>query len=226
MSSMKPTRQAGAMNLLVIPLVLLFVALMGVGVFAYTSYAQAQDYKNNVDAKVEIAVAEAAEKIADQKEKEFAEKEKYPYDTYVAPEAAGSLKVQYPKNWSAYVVAPTGRTTSKPVDGYFYPGQVPSISEANNSFALRILVAQQSYDSLLKKFQSAQKAGKVTIEPYQSPNVPSLIGAKVTGEVESKKQGMMVMLPFRDKTLQMWSESAEYNSDFENVILKNFTLTP
>ncbi len=225
MSSMKSPRQAGAMNLLVIPLVLLIVVLMGVSALAYSSYTQAQDYKNNVDQKVAVAVDAASEKINEQKEKDFAENEKFPYATYTGPEAAGSLRIQYPKTWSGYVVAPNKRT-SKPVDGYFHPGQVPQISDDNNSFALRTLVAQQSYDSIMKAFQAAQKAGKVTIQPYQSPNVPSIIGSRIDGEIVSKKQGSMVVLPFRDKTLQLWTESVDFRPDFNDIILKNFTLTP
>lgn len=225
MSSMKSTRQTGAMNLLIIPLVLLIIALLGVGVFATTSYSQAQDYKLNVDQKVAAAVEVSNQKISEQKEKDFAEKEKYPYSTYVAPEAAGRLTIKYPKTWSAYVVEP--RTSSnKPVDGYFNPGFVPSISDTNNSFALRVMVNEQAYDSLLKGYSAAQKSGKVTITPFQSPNVPSLIGSRVDGEIESKKQGVKVLLPFRDKTLELWTESAAAKADFDNVILKNFTLTP
>lgn len=225
MSSMKSTRQAGAMNLLIIPLVLLIVALVAVGAFAATSYSQAQDYKLNVDQKVAAAVEVSSQKISEQKEKDFAEKEKYPYNTYVAPEAAGRLTIKYPKTWSAYVVEP--RTSSnKPVEGYFNPNFVPAINDANNTFALRIMVIQQSYDSLMKNYASLQKTNKVTIVPYQSPNVPSLIGSRVEGEVETKKQGVKVLLPFRDKTLELWTESADAKADFDNVILKNFTLTP
>ena len=225
MSSMKSTRQTGAMNLLVIPLVLLIVAVLGIGAFAASAASQAADYKNNVDQKVAAAVEESNTKISEQKEKDFAEKEKYPYNTYAAPEAAGSLVIKYPKTWSAYVVEPrTGN--SKPVDGYFNPGFVPATSDANNSFALRVVVAQQSYDSLIKSYAGAQKNGKVTVVPYQSPNVPSLVGSRVEGEIESKKQGVKILLPFRDKTLQIWTESAGYKADFDNIILKNFTLTP
>jgi hypothetical protein len=225
MSSMKSMRQTGAMNLLIIPLALVTLALVGAVVFAMSSYSQAQDYKNNVNQKVEVAVEAASQKISEQKEKDFAEKEKYPYDTYVAPEAAGSLTIKYPKTWSAYVVEPR-TSSSKPVDGYFNPGVVPSTTDTNNSFALRVQVIQQSYDSLMKNYVSAQKNGKATIVPYQSPNVPSLIGSRIEGEVESRKQGVKVLLPFRDKTLQLWTESADFKADFDNIILKNFVLTP
>lgn len=225
MSSMKSKRQTGAMNLLIIPLALVLVALLGVGAFAASAYSQAQDYKNNVDQKVDAAVEVATQKVSEQKEKDFAEKEKFPYDTYVGPEAAGRLTIKYPKTWSAYVIEP--RTSSnKPVDGYFNPGVVSSVTDTNNSYALRVQVAQQSYDSLIKAYAGDQKNGKVTITPYQSPNVPSLIGSRIEGEVESKKQGVKILLPFRDKTLQLWTESTDFKADFDNIILKNFVLTP
>lgn len=222
---MEQARQRGALNLLLIPLILLSIAFIGVSTFAYTASLRADDYKNNVDAKVEAAVAEAEKKTIAQKEKDFAEKEKFPYDTYTGPVAAGSLKIQYPKTWSAYVIAPQNRTT-KPLDAYFYPGQVPAISDQNNSFALRVVVEQRAYDSIVKSFQGEQKSGKVTIEPYQSANVPSVVGVRVNGEIAQKKQGSMIILPFRDKTLQMWTESVEFNDEFDDIILKNFTLTP
>lgn len=225
MSSMKSLRQTGAMNLLIIPLVVMTVAVLGVGAFAFSAYSQAQDYKTNVEQKVAVAVEASSEKVSAQKEKDFAEKEKYPYNTYVAPEAAGSLTIKYPKTWSAYVKEPRS-SSSTPVDAYFNPNFVPDTSDNNNSFALRAEVVEQRYDSLMKSYAASQKSGKVTITAYQSPNVPSIVGSRVEGEIESKKQGIKVLLPFRDKTLQMWTESTDYRSDFDNIILKNFTLTP
>jgi type II secretory pathway pseudopilin PulG len=223
---MKSTRQAGIANLLVIPLVLLVIVLIGVSAFAFTAYSQAQAYKNNVDQKVAVAVQEAEQQISERKDKDYAEREKFPYDTYVAPEAAGSLRLQYPKTWSGYVVAPTGRTTNKPVDGFFHPGQVPSTTDANNSFALRVVVEQKTYESIMKSFQNQQKDGRVSIQPYQSGNVAGVIGSRVDGEVKPKKQGSMIVMPFRDKTLQIWTESTDFRADFDNIILKNFVFTP
>jgi len=222
---MKTSRQAGAMNLLIVPLILLLVVTIGVSAFAYTSYTQAQDYKNNVDAKIAVAVDASEKKVSEQKDKDYAEKEKYPYVTYTGPQAAGSIRIQYPKTWSAYTVA-SEKNTSKPLDGYFYPGQVPDISDNNNTYALRSLVSTSSYDSLMKQYAAKQKQGKVTIQPYQSPNVPNVIGSRIDGEVKDKKQGAMILMPFRDKTLQLWTESNDYKGDFDKVILQNFTLTP
>lgn len=222
---MKTSRQAGALNLLLIPLILVSVVTVGVAAFAYTSYGQAQDYKNNVDAKISVAVDEAEKKVSEQKDKDFAEKEKYPYNSYTGPEAAGSVRILYPKTWSAYTVE-ADRNSAKPLDAYFQPQQVPNISDQNNSYALRIMVSQQSYDTILKQYAAKQKQGKAAVQPYQSPNVPNIIGAKVEGEVQTNKQGTMIIMPFRDKTLQMWTESTNYRNDFNNIILKNFTFTP
>jgi len=222
---MKSSRQTGAMNLLIIPLVVSIIAVIGVGIFATMSYSQAQDYKTNVAQKVAAAVEVSNAKVSEQKEKDFAEKEKYPYNTYVGPEASGSLTVKYPKTWSAYIKEPR-TSSSTPVDGYFSTGFVPDTSDTNNAYALRVQVVTQRYDTLLKAYAAAQKTGKVTIATYQSPNVPSLVGSRIEGEIVPKKQGVKILLPFRDKTLLLWTESIDYRSDFDDIILKNFTLTP
>lgn len=221
----KVSTQAGAINLLVIPLILITLALFGVAGFAYYAYGQSQDYKNNVDQKISVAVDESSAIVSEQKDKVFAEKEKSPYDVYTGPAAYGSLRIQYPKTWSAYIDVPSGQT-NKPVNGYFSPGQIPSINEPNNSFALRVYIVQQPFDAVVKPFQTKLKAGTVAIQPYQSPNVPNSIGVRVDGEVQNKKQGSMIILPFRDKTLQMWTESTDSRADFDNIILPNFSLVP
>lgn len=212
-------------NLLIIPLVLVTLALFGVAAFAYATYGQAQDYKNNVDQKVAAAIGPAEQKVSDQKDKVFAEKEKSPYVVYNGPAAYGSLKVQYPRTWSAYVDEPLNQGT-RAINGYFAPGQVPSVTNLNNSFALRVNVAQQSYDSVLKPYETKIKAGTVSVQPYQSPNIPNIIGVRIDGEIVPRKQGAMIILPYRDKTLQMWTESKDYVSDFNTVILPNFSIVP
>jgi hypothetical protein len=217
--------QAGLFNVLVIPLILVTLLLFGAGGAAYYFFGQAQDYKNNVDQKITVAVSQAQQKVTEEKDKAFAEKIKSPYSVYNGPAEYGSLRVQYPRTWSAYVDAPTNQT-NRPINGYFYPGQVPTATDADNSFALRIYVVQQGYDQIVKQYQSKQKTGSVSIQPYQSPNIPNVVGVRIDGEVQNKKQGAMVIIPFRDKTLQMWTESMDFKSDFDNIILPNFSLVP
>jgi len=217
--------QAGAVNILLVPLILVVLALVGTGIFAMSAYSQAEDYKNNTEQKISVAVNEAESKVSQQKDKAFAEQLKSPYTVYNGPSAYGSLRIQYPRSWSAYIDAPTNQT-SKPINGYFSPGQVPSVSDPNNTFALRVQVAQQAYDSVVKTYTTKAKNGTATVQPYQSANIPNIVGVRIDGEVQNKKQGAMIILPFRDKTLQMWTESNDFKADFNNIILPNFSLVP
>lgn len=219
------SRQAGAINLLAIPLVLVTVLLFGVAAVAYTFYGQATDYKNNVDQKVAVAVDAASEKISAQKDKDNEEKNKFPYNRYDGPDSYGALRILYPKTWSAHISEARTRT-NKPVEGWFAPGFVPATGDENNTFALRVVVEQRTYDAVLREYQGNVKSGKIAAQPYQSPNVPNIVGTRLEGEVISKKQGAMIIMPLRDKTLRMWTESRDYVADFNNIILPNFSFTP
>jgi hypothetical protein len=225
MSNMKHVRQAGAVNLLVIPLILLTVLLVGVASVAFSFYNEAQDNKNNVARKVAVAVDQAKEEVSVQKDKDFAEKAKFPYDRYDGPSSFGALRILYPKTWSAYVSEPRNNT-NRPVEGYFAPGFVPTLNDQQNTFALRVVVEQRRYDSVLKEYDDEVKQGKTAARPYQSPNVPNIVGTRLDGEVAQRKQGAMIIMPMRDKTLRLWTESRDYVADFDNIILPNFSFSP
>ncbi len=219
------SRQSGAINLLIIPLVLVTLLLFGIAAIAYTSYNEAADYKDNVAQKVEVEVDKARIEISAEKDKIFAEKEKFPYDRYDGPAPFGALRILYPKTWSAYISEPRN-TGGRPIDGFFSPGHVPNTADAISTFALRVIVEQRTYDAALKEFQGKVKDGKVTTRPYQSPNVPNVVGTRIDGEIVAKKQGAMIIMPMRDKTMRMWTESKDFVPDFDNIILPNFSFTP
>lgn len=223
MSSMRTHYEAGAINVLLIPLILVILLLIGAAGFGFWAFGQRQDYKNNVQEKIDEAVADAKRQVSTQKDKEYAEKEKYPFDIYQGPAAYGSVVVKYPRTWSGYVATSTG---ANPIDGYFHPKQVPTITDNDNTFALRVRVVQQSYSAILTQFQSYIKQGKTAAHPYKSPNVPDVVGMRLDGYIGPKKQGGMVVMPYRDKSLEIWTESSAFVADFNNIILPNFTLSP
>src|SRR5690606_18670298 len=103
---------------------------------------------------------------------------------------------------------------------------VPAVNNPKNIFALRLEVVSTSYPDVLKQFESQIQAGKVKISAYALPKVPNVNGSRVSGEVATGKQGNMVVLPLRDKTLKVWTESPEFSSDFDNNILANLTFVP
>lgn len=224
MSSMKrldsQTGSAASGAIIFITTSLLLLAL----VFGVWAYQGRQDYKNNVDQKIAVAVNKAKQDTTAEKEAEFAEISKSPLRTWVGSEAYGAIHVKYPKTWSAYVIS--NDTRMPYIDGYFAPGTVPSATDRDSVFSLRVSVSSSSYSMLMTRYQSKVKSGKTKVTPYKLPKVPNVIGSKVSGELENGKTGVMVVLPLRANAIQIWTESNQYVNDFNKYILPNVTFSP
>ena len=213
-----------SLNGLLIPFILSVLFLLGAIGFGAWAYMGKMDYKNNVDPKIAAAVTIAQQETSTSKDKEFVEKEKNPFKEYKAAQIAGSLSLQYPKTWSAFVTEDLNGSTL--VDGYFHPNFVPGF-QSGTDFALRVKVVSRDYASELKQYEGKAKSGKVTISPYKAPKLDaSTVGARITGEINTGQQDTMVLFPLRDKTIVISTESAQFVGDFDNIILANLTFTP
>lgn len=219
---MNKLNSRGALNALLIPFILVLVLAIGVSVFAIWAYMGREDYKNNTDKKIAAAVEVAKQQTASAKDNEFIEREKEPLKAYNGPAAYGSVVIKYPKTWSAYVAENQG---SSPLDGYFHPGHVP-YAQTQNAFALRVQVSSVAYAQELQQLDSSIKAGRATATPINLALVPAVAGMRIDGELASQKQGSMVLLPLRDKTLKVWTESTQFVDDFNNLILPNLSFSP
>ncbi len=208
---------------LLVPLAVVSALLLFSLIFGTWAFAGRQEYKNNVDAKIAEAVAATEETVALRKDAEFAEASKLPYRTYQGPSTYGSLNISYPKNWSSYIDE-SGRGNT-PVSGYGHPDFVPSTSVRENNFALRFEVQNTAYDAAVKSFDSSVRSGSVRASAYRAPKVDSVLGMRLEGEIESRKQGVMVLLPLRDKTIKIWTEGQDYRTDFAKI-LEEFSFTP
>ncbi len=226
--------QTGAVNGLAVSLVLAILLLVGALAFGGWAYGSRQDYKNNTDAKIATAVTVAKQQEASAKDKAFAEAEKNPLKAYNGPEAFGSIVMQYPKTWSGYVVeASDGNSNGAQLDGYFYPGIVPSVNNNQAStFALRLQVLNQSYSETVEGLdRDSRSEAPPVISPYALPKVPKVVGVKVDGKLpisgsSGDKTGSMVVLPLRSQTIQLWTEGSQFTNDFNNIILPNFSFSP
>ncbi|HET7059792.1 MAG TPA: hypothetical protein VFH99_00520 [Candidatus Saccharimonadales bacterium] len=227
--------QDGAASGLAVSLVLAIVLLVGAIAFGVWSFSGRQDYKNHTDAKIAAAVTVAKQQEGTAKDKQFAEEEKNPLKAYSGPQAYGSIILQYPKTWSGYVAdsSSSDNNSTTPVDGYFHPGVVPSITDQASVFSLRLQVLSQSYSQTLTDLNSAQQSqNPPTVKPYALPKVPNTVGVELTGTLpessngNDKKTGTMVILPLRSQTLELWTEGDQYTADFNNYILPNFTFSP
>lgn len=215
----KPKKPVG----LIVTVILL--VLLSIGAFSFAAWAVSERnlYKNDADQLSAKAVSEATTALSAKKDQEFAEKEKSPFKEYKGPAEYGGLAITYPKTWSAYVVEDAGK--SSPVDGYFHPNFVPGV-QSKTAFALRLEVAQRAYADQVKRYEALAKGGKVKISPYTLPKVAGATGIRVDGEFETKLNGSMVILPLRDKTIEIATLSPDFKTDFDNIILANMTFTP
>jgi len=198
---------------LLIPLVIVGTLLFASIGFSTWAFMGRQDYKNNVDQKIAEAVEVAEENLTLKKDAEFAESYKLPYTTYRGPAAFGTLTIQYPKTWSNYL-SETGGT---PVDGYMQPNFV-SANKNDTNYALRYQVSERQYDEEIKTFDSKVKNGRVTSSAYRLPKQESVLGLRIEGEIDNRKQGVMVLLPLRDKTIKIWTEGDEFRSDYAKIL--------
>lgn len=222
MSGMSMKSQAGAINALLLPLLVSLLLLIGTAVFGVWAFGSRQDFKDNVDAKIATAVTAAKAAEDKIKDAQFAEEQKSPLKKYTGPAAYGSVTINYPRTWSGYV-SDTGADDPF-VDGYFSPGVVPDAQDEKSSFAFRVQVSSQTYSDALQNFQNNQTG--VTIQPYALPKVPNVVGVIITGAIEQDRQGVMVILPLRNTTLKLWTESNSFKNDFNNIILPNASFSP
>jgi hypothetical protein len=218
--------QGGEIDVLLIPLVLMVLLFVGAAAFGWWAFTSRQDYKNNSDQK-SASAAEIARKDEDIiNTKQFAEAEKKPLKAYDGPSAYGSIHVEYPKTWSVYINSSVSQP--QPLQAFFNPGAVPSVTDQASVFALRVQVVQQSYSALVNGYSALLKQKLVSVNPYSLPKVPGVVGVRVDGKIIQGKQntGSMVIFPLRDKSIQIWTENAQELSDFNNLILPNMAFSP
>ena len=204
-----------------IAFIVVCVALVVAIFFGFSSYSNENKYKNNDTQMINQAVSLAKQKLSAQLNAQFQAQNNATVTSYTGPSQYGSVVLSYPKTWSGYV----DTTGSNPIDGYFNPGIVPSVSDQGNLFALRLEVVANTYNSQLAQYTNQQGAA-LTITPYALKRVPQIVGVMISGQIEQNKQGVMVMLPLRTDTLEIWTESTQYTSLFINQILPAVTFQP
>lgn len=210
--------------------VVLSLSAIGLLVFALWAYSSRQDFKNNVDQKVAVAVEGAKKQQTEEDNKRFAEELKNPLKTYTGPSDYGSVSVQYPKTWSSYL-ANNGLSSGAILDVYFHPDIIPPVSANNNNrsaIALNVQVLNQSYSQAIStlKQRSEQSQTKIIAEPYALPKMPNQSGILFRGQLTNNLNGLAIFIPLRDKTIRISTDTDQWLADFNNYILPNFSFEP
>ena len=215
--------ERGMMNTLLIPFILTLVLLIGALGFGVWAFLQRQDYKNNTEQKIQTATSIAVKEAETKKDNDFIEREKQPLKDYRSPSQLGSIIIKYPKSWSSYI--DENGSSSTGLDGYFNPNVVPGI-KTDSVYALRVEVVSRAFSDEVRSFDSLIKQGKAKSQAYEPVNVKGVVGMRIDGEIASKQQGIMILLPLRDRTIKIYTESDQFFNDFNNNILPNFSFTP
>lgn len=221
---MKKHNQLGAIQTAAIIAVVTSVLFVLSLVIAIVFYMGKSDLQKNIDTKVQAGVEVEAKKIEIAMEGQFAEKEKSPTKSFAGPSTIGSVTFNYPKTFSAYVEESQSGSTR--LNGFFHPNIVPK-DDPKVLFALRVQVVSTAYEAELKSFANAISSGKAKSKPFTAAAVPDVLGIRIDGEIASGgKQGSLILLPVRDKTLRIWTESAESVPDFDTYVVPSITFVP
>jgi len=211
--------------IIVVLAVLLLVAL----IFGGLAYSKMQDYKKNSDQKATLAVARAEAIQKSQLQDQFDEQSKSPDKTFAGSPTYGSITFQYPKTWSAYVDT---TNSSEPINAYFNPGEVPGI-QSKTAYALRVELLNTDYTQVVSQLASYISQGTLTSKAYLPPKLKGVAnvspGVYLSGHVNSQDQtqnGLMVVIKVRDKTLEIYTDSIDYQNDFNNTVLASLSFAP
>lgn len=216
--------ERGSVNPLLMATVLLAVLLVAAtGGFVW-AFMQMTDWKNNTNAKIEVAVKAGKEEQTKVDDAKYAEEAKKPNLTFQGSSDLGSVRFSYPRTWSRY----DAQTTNGSLMIYFNPVTVPAISSDNN-YALRVQVTSDSYSDVLNDYQGLVQDGKATANTItigKTDSSAGYSGVRVDGQLTDKTNGSVVIFKVRDKTLRLYVDSKDYLNDFNNTILNTLKFQP
>lgn len=211
--------QKGAVNVLVISLIIASVLLVITIGFAVWAFTERQSYKNDVDGKIAAAIEINTKQVSDEKDNEFLEREKFPLDTFEGSSQYGAVKLSYPKTWSAYITE-----TQASAEYIFAPDFVSG--EPNASRPLKITVETRPYNQALSAYDGQLLNGQLKAKAYSLPKVRNVVGTRFDGALQEGKQGTIILLPLRDKTIIIANEVPGLVNDFNKIILENLSFNP
>lgn len=219
----KPPKQKKS-KLLIFLVIILSLTTIILATLSAMLYGQMTDYRDNYNTKSAIDIEKAKAEQKQELDANYAEQEKSPNRTYVTPNSSASVKIVYPKTWDLYVQEDNEKGI---VDNYFNFNVVPDKSNKDNTYSLRLEVLDKNYADVTKSYDSDVKKGTVKISPYVAKNVKNAeTGVRIEGDIRDDIKGSMVILPIRDKTLKLWTESGKYTNDFDKIVLENLTYNP
>lgn len=201
-------------TILVATLVFLLIAVGGVAGWALYAY---QQERTTVQEQIEVAVEEARQQQEQELRAEFQEERDNPFRTYTAPSVFGTLEVDFPASWNVYAEDSTSSTTQ--LDVFIHPEQVRRPDDTNFPHAFRLQLVDNLFEDATESLQSGAEEGELEARTI---TVSGIEGVRYRGELEhgigSGFDSVLVALPYRDKTVFMWTEGESHRNDFGDIL--------
>jgi hypothetical protein len=208
------TLQRGAISAWMITSIFLIAAVVATGSATVWAYVHYFNEKNTVDTQVDTAVAIATKKQADADALQKQKEDKLPNRTFVGPDDYGSLSFDYPKTWSVYVDK-DGSAAGTAYTAYLNPISVPPVSLTTQQFALRVIIEQKDYNTVIASYASLVKSGQLTSSPVK---VGGQDGTRLDGNFTKDIRGSAVIFKIRDRTVTIRTDADTFDTDYNALI--------
>lgn len=193
------------------------ISLTFIGLFIWM-FVQYDDARTDVDGKIADAVVAAVDENTMKLENEFAEREKYPFQTFAGPADYGELTFEYPKTWSVYVAKDAH--SGGDFEAYFNPVEVNEVSNETIA-ALRVKIVNRSFDDVAADYQRDLEGDepRLKLESVTIGNDNKITANRYTGKIPNTEfTGYIVIFKIRDKTAIMQTDSVLFESDYNNLL--------
>ena len=209
-------KQSGEVSLHLVLTIFLGVGMVLFGVLAIFAFRDNSYIHNNLSALNAKAAQEAAakQKHADDLAQVKANEE--PYRTYTADPVNGSFQLQIPKNWSLYAGNNTLQLAQLDLAANPNVVVVNGGSGAVNTYAFHLQLRKQTAASISKTFENNIKKKILT---SKGVTVSGIQGTWFEGTLDDQRhQGITVVIPVRDKTMIISTETRSYIDEFNKIL--------
>lgn len=209
--------------------ILLVILLIGAVAFGAWAFMGMQDYKTKSDQKSAVAVTAAKKDQASELQAQFNEQSKSPNKTYVGSPTYGTVSFSYPKTWSGYVDT---TSTTEPINAYFHPDVVPGL-QSKSTYSLRMELLSTDYAQVLQQFSYQITSGTVKAVAFTPAKLVGVAnvqpGTMLSGQINSQDRtqtGKLLVIKVRDKTLLISTQSNEFLTDYDSIVLPSLSFVP
>lgn len=214
--TIKNTNQRGEIHMHLILTIFLGIGMVLFGVLAVLAYSERQDAVNNLNQKVTKAVKDAVQQQKDDDAEANRKANDQPYRSYSAEPVDGGFQLQIPKTWSIVVNKNTDNTTQTEVLAN-PEAVVKNMAQGSiNTQAFKLQLLKRGQTETIKYYDSLIKQKKVTSRGAQ---VSGINATRFEGQIDQQRHnGIVYVLPVRDKTMVIMTENMRYKDEFEKII--------